>query len=166
MRGPSISTDDRPKFWCVIYNQPNFHRFVIGQLNFNSVFLCLSLVTANRQILYYSSILRQDNGIVWYFIGLHQSANVVWLRYPSSRLRNYTRFTDGSHKVCRLNYHLGSAWTGTARNGRAQGRSTFRVFFEIFIYATHTKARLLSIRKRFFPYESAAFLLLRMRDYR
>ena len=69
--------------------------------------------------MYDSDILRQDYGIIRCLIGHHQSAKLVWLRYPSSKLWNHTRYADGSYEVCRLGHQLGSKFTGTDRNGRS-----------------------------------------------
>ena len=52
----------------------------------------VSLVSINWQTSYDSDILPQDNEIIRCFTGLHQLANLVWLRYPSSRQRNHTIF--------------------------------------------------------------------------
>ena len=76
------------------------------------IFFCFSLVVINRQTSYDSGIIRQDYGIMQGFIGLHQSANLVWLRYLPSGQRNRTRFADESYEVCRLN-HL--YWNGPKR---------------------------------------------------
>ena len=60
----------------------------------SSVFLFFPLVTISQQASYDAGIHRKNNGIIRVFIGHHQSVNLVLLRYPSSRLRNHTRFVD------------------------------------------------------------------------
>ena len=52
----------------------------------------VSLVAINWQTSYDSDILPKDKEIIRCFIGRHQLANLVCLRYPSSRQRNHTMF--------------------------------------------------------------------------
>ena len=83
-------------------------------------FLCFSLVTINRQTSYDTGIFRQDYGIIRGFIGHHKPATFVRRRYPSSRLRNHTRFADDSYDIWRLGHHLCITFTGPDLNGRAK----------------------------------------------
>ena len=96
-----------------------FHKkYIVSSVCF--FFLCFSLITIYRQTSYDSGIPRQDFGIIRDFIGNHQSANFVRLRYPPSRLRNHTKFAYESYEVCRSGHHLGSTVTET-------GGSNYRI---------------------------------------
>ena len=98
---------------CIIY--PIF----IGLRKLKSYWsVCFSLwfllVTANRQNSHDSGILRQDCGSIRGFIGHHQSANLVWIWYPSSRLRTHTKFADESYEACRFT-NIGPDRAGLAK---------------------------------------------------
>ena len=98
----------------------SFHKKSILLVQFVIFSLCFSLITIYRQTSYDSGSPRQDFGIIRDFIGNHQSANFVRLRYPPSRLWNHTKFAYESYEVCRLGHHLGSTVTET-------GGSNYRI---------------------------------------
>ena len=90
---------------------------VVGQFCLFISFLSFSLGTINRKTSCDSGILCYYYGIIRGFIGHHQPANLVWLRYHSSRLRNHTRYGDESYEVCRFGHKLCSTFTERTKTG-------------------------------------------------
>ena len=95
---------------------PNFIGFeehlVIGHFSFS----LLSFVTINRQTSYDYGILRQNYGITEFYwplsVGKSRMTPVSFVKTMGS----YVKSTE-SYEVCRYGHHLGSTFTGTARNG-------------------------------------------------